>query len=295
MMRTLRFAWFRTIVAVVLLSLLAAACSALPGACARNCGATETRSGARALDTAALDDYIARLMPEYDIPGLGLAVVRDGKIAYTRGYGVRDTTTGTPVTPDTQFAIASVTKSFTSLGVMPLVQRGKVTLDKPLTTYIPEFRLSDPAATAKLTVRHILSHASGLGRNEAATFDPTLTPADLLRIIAAAPLNSQPGERFEYSNLNTTMAGVLIERVTGQRWDDYTREQILTPLGMTATLDVDAMQAPRTSPGPTNSTCSQAISPSRSHRSETRRRPAPSTPARPTWRATSSSRSVTAP
>jgi CubicO group peptidase (beta-lactamase class C family) len=209
----------------------------------RDCGATETRSGAPALDTAALDDYIARLMPEYDIPGLGLAVVRDGKIAYTRSYGVRDTTTGAPVTPDTQFAIASITKSFTALGVMLLVQRGKVTLDEPLTTYIPEFRLSDPAATAKLTVRHILSHASGLGRNEAATFDPTLTPADLLRTIATAPLNSKPGEKFEYSNLNTTMAGVLIERVTGQRWEDYTRDQILTPLGMPATLDVDAMQA----------------------------------------------------
>jgi hypothetical protein len=115
-MRRPCYVWFRTMVAVVLLSLLAAACSTSPEARAWDCGATETRSGAPALDTAALDDYIARLMPEYDIPGLGLAVVRDGKIAYTRSYGVRDTTTGAPVTPDTQFAIASITKSFTARG-----------------------------------------------------------------------------------------------------------------------------------------------------------------------------------
>jgi len=83
-----------------------------------------------ALDTTALDALVTRLMQEYDIPGAGLAIVQNGRIAYTKGYGVRDVTTGAPVTPNTQFAIASNTKSFTALGVMLLVQQGKVKLDE---------------------------------------------------------------------------------------------------------------------------------------------------------------------
>jgi CubicO group peptidase (beta-lactamase class C family) len=183
-------------------------------------------------------------MADYDIPGVGLAIVQNGKVVYVKGYGVRDVTTGAPVTADTQFSIASLTKSFTSLGVMLLVQQGKVRLDDPVTKYLPEFKLSEPGATARVTVRNLLSHTTGLARNDAIALDPTLTRGDVLKMIATQPLQSQPGERFAYSNLNTTAAGVLIERISGQTWEDYTRDKILAPLGMhTATLSVEAMQA----------------------------------------------------
>jgi len=250
-MRKGRTIWFSAVIAVVLLSILTACggapttrSAAMPPIVAAPARApAPTSAPASAFDTAALDGYIEQLMQDYDIPGVGLAVVQNGQIAYTNGYGVRDVTTGAPVTPNTQFAIGSVTKSFTALGVMLLVQQGKVKLDDPVTKYIPEFKLSDPAATAKVTVRHLLSHTTGMVRNDAASLDPTLTRADLLKLAATVPLQSQPGQRFAYSNLNTTIAGVLIERVTGQNWEDYTREHIFTPLGMTtATLDVDAMQ-----------------------------------------------------
>src|SRR6266542_3662605 len=243
--------WFSAVIPFVLLAILAACAGApttpsaavLPTVSAPTRAPAPTSAPAAALDTAALDAYIARLMQDYDVPGVGLAIVQHGQIAYTKGYGVRDVTSGAPVTSNTQFAIGSVTKSFTALGVMLLVQEGKVKLDNPVTNYIPEFKLSDPAATAKVTVRHLLSHTSGMGRNDAASLDPSLTRADLLKLAATVPLHSQPGERFAYSNLNTTIAGVLIERVSGQSWENYTRERILTPLGMTtATLDVDQMQ-----------------------------------------------------
>src|SRR4030095_3835492 len=116
--------WFGVIIAIVLLPMLAA-CNVSSGACVGVCLPTSasapTATVAPALDTAALDTYVGRLMHDYDVPGVGLAVVQNGQIAYTKGYGVRDVTTGAPVTPNTQFAIGSVTKSFTALGVMLLV------------------------------------------------------------------------------------------------------------------------------------------------------------------------------
>jgi CubicO group peptidase (beta-lactamase class C family) len=201
--------WFGVIIAVVLLPMLAA-CNVSSGGCVGICLPTSasapTTTIAPVLDTAALDASISHLMTEYDIPGVGLAVVQNGQVAYTKGYGVRDVTTGAPVTPNTQFAIGSVTKSFTALGVMLLVQQGRVKLDDPVTKYIPEFKLSDPAATAKVTLRHLLSHTSGMVRSDAASLDPSLTRGDLVKLAATVPLQSQPGEKFAYSNLNTTIA-----------------------------------------------------------------------------------------
>jgi CubicO group peptidase (beta-lactamase class C family) len=239
--------WLRVAIAVVLLSLLAACNMSQGGSCVGVCLPTSapapTAVPAAALDTAALDGHITRLMHDYDVPGVSFAVVQNGQIAYTRGYGVRDVTTGAPVTPNTQFSVGSITKSFTALGVMLLVQQGKVKLDDPVTKYIPGFKLSDPAATAKVTVRHLLSHTTGMVRNDAAALDPSLTREDVVKLAATVPLHSRPGEKFAYTNMDTTIAGVLIQRVSDQTWEDFTREQIFTPLGMpTATMDVDQMR-----------------------------------------------------
>lgn len=190
-------------------------------------------------DTAELDAFVKEMMTAYDVPGVGLAVVEGGEIAYVRGYGVRDVTTGAPVTPATQFAIGSTTKSFTALGMMILVEEGRVDLDAPVRTYLPEFKLADPDATRTATVRHLLSHSTGLVRTDASTFDVSVTAADIIRAAATTPLVGKPGEVFVYSNVNTIIAGAIIERVTGERWEDFTRERVLRPLGMTtATLSV---------------------------------------------------------
>lgn len=190
---------------------------------------------ATGFDTAQLDRYVTELMEAYDVPGVGLAVVEDGEIRYVRGYGVRDVTTGAPVLPGTHFAVGSVTKSFTALGMMLLVEDGRVDLDAPVTTYLPEFRLADPKATRTVTVRHLLTHTTGLTRTDASTFDPSITATDIIQAAATTPLVGAPGEVFVYSNVNTIVAGAIIERVTGRSWEDFTRARVLKPLGMTET------------------------------------------------------------
>lgn len=194
-------------------------------------------------DTAQLDTFVKEMMDAYDVPGVGFAVVEDGEISYVRGYGVRDVTTGAPVTPDTQFAIGSTTKSFTAIGMMLLVEEDLVDLDTPVRTYLPEFKLSDPESTRTATVRHLLSHTTGLVRTDASTFDTSVTAADVIEAAATTPLVGKPGEVFVYSNVNTIIAGEIIERITGRSWEDFTRERILEPLGMsTATLSIEELK-----------------------------------------------------
>jgi len=202
-----------------------------------------TVAPAASVDTAAIDAFVAKMLETYEVPGAAIALVLPDSSSYTRGYGVRNTTTGAPVTGDTQFAIASVTKSFTALGVMLLVDEGKVELDAPVTTYLPEFQLSDPAMTPKVTVRHLLMHATGMERNNAATGNPTITRDEIVALAAQTPLVAAPGERHIYSNINTVAAARIIELVSGQSWEQFTRERILEPLEMEeATLDVAGLQ-----------------------------------------------------
>ena len=163
-------------------------------------------------DTAQLGAFVTRMMKAYDVPGVGLAVVENGEIVYTKGYGVRNVTTDAPVTPDTQFSVGSVTKSFTALAMMILVDEGLVDLDAPVTTYIPEFKLSDPASTKAVTVRNLLSHTTGLVRTDASSFDLNVTTEDVIKAAATTPLVGKPGEVFVYSNVNTILAGEIIKR-----------------------------------------------------------------------------------
>jgi len=200
-------------------------------------------TAAPTFDTTQLDAFVTRMMKDYHVPGVGLAVVENGKISYVKGYGVRNVATGAVVTPNTQFPIASVTKSFTALDMMVLVKDGRVDLDAPVTTYIPEFKLADPESTRTVTVRHLLSHSTGLVRTDASIFDPTLTAKDIIAAVAKTELVGKPGETFVYSNVNTIIAGEIIRRVSSQSWQAFTQEHVLRPLGMTtATLTVDALK-----------------------------------------------------
>ena len=194
-------------------------------------------------DLAQLDAYVRRMMKEYGVPGVGLALIENGTVRAVRGYGVRDVKTRAPVTANTQFAIGSVTKSFTALDMMVLVEDGLVDLDAPVTTYIPEFKLSNPASTRTVTVRNLLTHSTGLVRTDASTFNPKLTAKDIIAAAATTPLVGKPGRTFVYSNVNTIIAGEIIRRVSGQPWAVFTRERVLRPLGMnTATLSIKELK-----------------------------------------------------
>ena len=141
--------------------------------------------------TAQLDTFVTRMMKDYDVPGVGLAVVENGEVVYTKGYGVRNVATNAPVTPDTAFPIGSVSKSFTALDMMVLVHEGLVDLDAPVTTYIPEFKLSNPESTKTVTVRNLLTHTTGLVRTDASTFDTSVTTEDIIKAAATTPLGRQ--------------------------------------------------------------------------------------------------------
>jgi CubicO group peptidase (beta-lactamase class C family) len=123
-----------------------------------------TSAGAKTqstLDTAAIDAYIESHLAEYQIPGLALSIVHNDEIVYTQGYGVADQS-GTPITPNTPFILASCSKSFTALAIMQLVETGEINLDASIQTYIPWFTMAGPEDAAQITVRHLLAHTSGL-------------------------------------------------------------------------------------------------------------------------------------
>lgn len=200
---------------------------------------------AQTLDLQAVDAFITHLMSLYDVPGAGVAIVQNGQVLYTQGYGTRNTQTGQLVTPDTQFAIGSVTKSFTALDILQLVDAGRVSLDAPVVTYLPDFKLSDPEATQSVTVRDLLAQTTGLpGTNDYAWYSGQITTLkQAVDYVAHVSLAAKPGTAHIYDNYNYAIAGYLVEQVTGQSWEDYTREHVLQPLGMTgADFDIGTMQ-----------------------------------------------------
>jgi CubicO group peptidase (beta-lactamase class C family) len=192
-----------------------------------------------------IDSFVTGLMALYDIPGAGVALVQNGEVLYVKGYGVRSTATSAPVTPDTLFAVGSVTKSFTALGVLQLVDQGLIALDTPIITYLPNFTLSDPGATQQVTVRQLLAQTSGLpGGDDSPWYSGRITTLqEAVDYAANLNLAAAPGTVHIYSNYNYAIAGYLIEQMTGQAWTSYTRVRILNPLGMTdTTFDIQTMQ-----------------------------------------------------
>jgi CubicO group peptidase (beta-lactamase class C family) len=181
----------------------------------------------------AIDEYMTAKMRSARIPGLALAIVKGDQIVYLKGYGRADPS-GRPVTPQTSFIIGSVTKSFTALAVMQLVEAGQVQLDAPVQQYIPWFRVADPQASAQITVRQLLNQTSGL---------PQLTETQLwndqdegalersVRILQTVELN-RPVGTFGYSNANYDTLGLIVQAVSGQSYEEYVRQHIFAPLDM---------------------------------------------------------------
>jgi CubicO group peptidase (beta-lactamase class C family) len=189
---------------------------------------------AQGVDLAEVDRFVTAQMKRFDVPGVALAIVKDGKVVLTKGYGVRDTTSSVAVNADTLFAIGSVSKSFTALGVMRQVEQGALNLDTPINTYLPTLKFSDARQGAKVTLRHLLSMTSGLPRadNEWAMGRTITTRAQMLETITRIPFTHDPGTEFQYCNQNFVAAGAALEAVTKQSWEAYTKANVFAPLGM---------------------------------------------------------------
>ncbi len=182
------------------------------------------------VDTATIDSYIQDEMSNDRVPGVALAIVRDGEVVYLKGYG--DDGYGRPVTADTSFILGSMSKSFTALAVMQLVERGLVELDAPAQRYLSWFRVADPAASAQITVRHLLNQTSGIPARAPQADQEGATLQDHVRALATVQLSNPPGEQHEYSSPNYLVLGAIIEQVSGQSYGQYLQEHIFAPLGM---------------------------------------------------------------
>jgi CubicO group peptidase (beta-lactamase class C family) len=186
-----------------------------------------------AADFPDADDLMLRLMPMDNVPGVALALINDGRIVLEKGYGYRDLETQAPVTAATLFNIGSISKSFAALGIAQLVDEQQVDLDTPVIKYIPGLRLSDPQAAQAVTLRQLLSHTSGLPSDE--QWPPQVPPTreGIIDEFTSMPITAQPGTRFQYCSRCIVLAAYVLERITGQSWEAYTRAQIFEPLGMT--------------------------------------------------------------
>ncbi|MFB4292965.1 serine hydrolase domain-containing protein [Nonomuraea sp. ATR24] len=189
---------------------------------------------------AAVDAFVTRYQEATGLPGVAVAVTRGERVVHAAGYG--RTAAGEPVTADTPMAVASVSKSFTSLAVMQLVEQGLVELDRPVRGYLPEFATADPRA-AKITVRQLLDQTSGMA--DSAFREKSLPqPGTLEGAVArlrTARLAAEPGTHYSYHNTNYQVAARLVEVVSGRPFAGYLRERVFEPLGMrnSTTIDTD--------------------------------------------------------
>ena len=187
-------------------------------------------------DLAAIDRYVRSEMDAQRIPGLALGIVHGDRIVHVQGFGQADRS-GRSVTPQTPFLIGSVTKSFTALAIMQLSEAGRMQLDAPVQRYLPWWRVADPDASTRVTVRHLLYQVSGLSKatgNAYATSGDTHDSAleDRVRALRDAELTQPVGTTWQYSNANYWTLGMIVQAVSGQSYETYIQQHIFDPLQM---------------------------------------------------------------
>ena len=182
--------------------------------------------------TAQIDEFVKAEMQRQHLPGVSLAIVKDGTLVYAKGYGYSNVEHQVPVKPETIFQSGSVGKQFTATAVMMLVEEGKVSLDEKISKHLGEV----PQAWQNITVRHLLTHTSGLtDYPDDFDFRRDYTEDELLKRAQAIQPDFKPGDKWQYSNLGYLTLGILIHKVTGEFYGDFLQERVFKPLGMTTT------------------------------------------------------------
>lgn len=195
---------------------------------------------------AAIEKTIDDKRKEFGIPGLSLAIVKDDKVIYLKGLGVKDFEKNIPVTPDTRFAIGSSSKAFTAMLAVMSADDGKLSLDDSPKKFLPYFTLRDEDAAAKITLRDLLSHRSGLNRTDLAMVTGVLNREELIKVAGMAKPTAKLGEKFQYQNVMYTAAGEAVAKAQNSTWDDLIANRIFKPLGMkNSDTSIDAMQKSR--------------------------------------------------
>jgi Beta-lactamase class C and other penicillin binding proteins len=185
------------------------------------------------------DAYMADTLKTFKVPGIAVAIVKDGKVVLARGYGVRELGKPGKVDADTLFAIASNTKAFTAAALQMLADEGKLDMDGRVVDYLPGFRMSDPYVTHEMRIRDLLAHRSGLslGAGDLLYWPPTsYTTADVVKRLADVPIKNSFRGHYAYDNILFAVATLVIEKVSGQSYADFIRQHIFQPVGMDESL-----------------------------------------------------------
>jgi len=195
-----------------------------------------------------IDDIANQVLKTTGVPSASIAVVQDGKIAYVQAYGAAKIDPHTPATPQMRYSIGSISKQFTAAAILLLAEEGKLSLDDPVSKYVPGLTEGD-----QITIRQLLSHTSGYQDFWPQDYVPPLmlkpiTADQIMDRWAKIPLDFQPGTKWQYSNTNYVIAGVIVEKVAGMPLLQFLSQRIFVPLGMTSVADTNLNKLPPTDP-----------------------------------------------
>ena len=234
----------------LLLNLLLIAAPLVPQVAAQQ--ATKTQPAAAASTQnytdalAAIETAIDARRKELGIPGLSLVIVKDDQIIYMKGLGLKDVDHKLPVTPDTLFAIGSASKAFTGMAAVMSADQGLLSLEDSPKKYLPYFTLRDADAAAKITLRDLLAHRSGLNRTDLAMVTNRLNREELIKVAGRAKPTNKLGEKFQYQNVMYAAAGEAVAKAQHSTWDRVMADKIFKPLGMkSSNTTAAAMQKAR--------------------------------------------------
>ncbi|HKE55317.1 MAG TPA: serine hydrolase domain-containing protein [Pyrinomonadaceae bacterium] len=190
--------------------------------------------------TNKVADYVQAEMKRQHIPGLSLAIVKDGEVILAEGYGLSNVEAKVAAKPETVYKLCSVSKQFIATGIMLLVQEGRLGLDDPISSYLEE----TPATWKAITIRQLLTHTSGIVR-EAPGFDPfkIQSDAEVVKSAYSLPLRFAPGEKWEYCNTGYFALAEIIRKVSGRTWSEYLSEKVFKPSGMNATFPTNTKES----------------------------------------------------
>lgn len=186
-----------------------------------------------------LDNVLEIIRSRWEIPGLGVGIIENGKTVYAKGFGVQSLETGVPVTPESFFCLASIAKCFVASAIMQLIEQGKLNLYAPIIDYLPEFRLDSEHYT-QITLQQMLSHTAGIPDMDEAEYDQLVAnpaydeeaPSRFVKALSTRKMISRPGERFAYSNIAYNVLGYLISKVSGLTFEDFMKVNLLNLSGM---------------------------------------------------------------
>jgi len=179
-----------------------------------------------------LDTYTSKAVADWKVPGLAIAVVKDGRIVFAKGYGVRELGKAAPVDTQTLFAIGSTTKAMTAASIGMLVDEGKLNWDDRVTKILPGFQLADPYVTRELTVRDLLTHRAGLGNADVLWYRTDNSADEVIRRVRFAEPAYSLRSSFIYQNIMYAVAGQIVATESGMPWERFVRTRIFSPIGM---------------------------------------------------------------